>query len=145
MLINIETFKLYQGDFHCRQIFLGCSHDNGYARILEDSATDDVYVQRVTLLEGVPFEKELLGLPFKSKKFPEIFRNTKLSEWSSHSSPQTSGTAKSYNIYGGLPSRFPPPPSRHISSPDGYLQVSTFRPKPRSTSPRALYFPSLIT
>jgi hypothetical protein len=119
-----EQFKLYQGDFQCRQIFLGCSHDNGYARKLEENATDEVYVQRVTLLEGVPFEKELLGLPFKSKQFPEIFRNTKLVDYGQQSVfPHRNGAAKSYNIYGGLPSRFPPPPSRQVSA-DGYLQVS---------------------
>lgn len=119
-----EQFKLYAGDYQCRQIFLGCSHDNGYARKLEENAMDEVFVQRVTLLEGVPFEKELLGLPFKSKHFPEIFRNTKLVDYSQPSSFQPrNGVTKSYSIYGGLPSRFPPPPSRQVSA-DGYLRVS---------------------
>jgi hypothetical protein len=114
---GIETFKLYQQDFHCRQIFLGCSHDNGYARLLEDHATDDVYVKRVTLLEGVPFEKELLELPYKRKRFPDIFRDAKLNvNAPALLSPQPNGLPKTYNMFNGLPSRFPPPPSRSPST-----------------------------
>ncbi|KAF2258290.1 hypothetical protein CC78DRAFT_587336 [Lojkania enalia] len=77
-----ECFKLYLNDFHCRKIFLGCSHDNGYARILEGYSANKMYIEKIILLEGVPFEKELLHLPFSTQKFPGIFRETKLSVWS---------------------------------------------------------------
>ena len=65
-------------DLHCRQLFLGCSHDNGYARALEELSTDRLYLDRITLLEGVPFEKELAALPFDKQKFGGIFRDSKL-------------------------------------------------------------------
>ncbi|OCL12585.1 hypothetical protein AOQ84DRAFT_372948 [Glonium stellatum] len=89
----IETFKLYIHDVRCRQIFFGCSHDNGYARLLEELSTDHLYLERVTLLEGVPFEKELAVLPFNTKKFDIIFRDSKI------------------NVFGtlnGFPAPFPP-------------------------------------
>lgn len=35
-------------------------------------------VSRVTLLQGVPFEKELVALPYHTKKFDGIFRETKI-------------------------------------------------------------------
>lgn len=73
-----ETFKLFLYDYHCRQILFGCSHDNGYARLLEQFTDCREAMSRVTLLEGVPFEKELAVLPFRTKKFTGIFRDTKL-------------------------------------------------------------------
>lgn len=73
-----ENFKLHVNDFHCRQIFFGGSHDNGFARLLEQYADDKHALRRVTLLEGVPFEKELAVLPFDTVKFPGIFRDTKI-------------------------------------------------------------------
>ncbi|KAF2011566.1 hypothetical protein BU24DRAFT_435970 [Aaosphaeria arxii CBS 175.79] len=122
----IETFKLYLGDFHCRQIFFGCSHDNGYARTLEAHASDPVAVPRVTLLEGVPFEKELVDLPYKTKKFSDLFRDTKLSTaWGASSSgynsiPNSPAPVKNYNVIGGLPTRFPPP-QRQTSNSNSLL------------------------
>ncbi|KAH7139137.1 hypothetical protein B0J11DRAFT_516140 [Dendryphion nanum] len=73
----IESFKLYLDDFSCRKIFFGCSHDNGYARVLEDY-TDDLSISRVTLIGGVPFEKELIPLPFQKMVLSNIFRNAKI-------------------------------------------------------------------
>lgn len=40
--------------------------------------SDPEVLQRATLLEGTPFEKELAVLPFRTKKFPGIFRDTKI-------------------------------------------------------------------
>ncbi|KAF2272653.1 uncharacterized protein EI97DRAFT_202007 [Westerdykella ornata] len=133
----IETFKLYLRDFHCRQIYFGCSHDNGYARTLEEHTTGDAYVKRITLLEGVPFEKELLSLPFATKKFPDIFRDTKLSlGWRSPAPNNvTPGNSKNYNMFSGLPSRFPPP--RQPS-----LLDSPFQPPAQPNFPRT---PSVST
>jgi len=57
----------------------GCSHDNGYARLLEDVA-DRKNVDRITLLEGVPFERELAALQakYRSTHFKGLFRTTKI-------------------------------------------------------------------
>lgn len=37
------------------------------------------YEAKITLLEGVPFEKKLLALPYKTTKFPGLFRDRKIS------------------------------------------------------------------
>lgn len=73
-----ENFKIFSQDYHCRKLLFGCSHDNGYARVLEEYSDKSEIVSKVILLEGVPFEKELLPLPYGTKKFPGIFRDSKL-------------------------------------------------------------------
>lgn len=75
-----ELFKLYLYDCHCHQILFGCSHDNGYARLLEETMSDVQVLDHITLLEGVPFERELALLKntFKTTKFENIFRDKKL-------------------------------------------------------------------
>ena len=80
-LVFSELFKQYLYDCHCHQILFGCSHDNGYARLLEDTISDIQVVNHITLLEGVPFERELatLNKTFKTAKFVDVFRDTKLS------------------------------------------------------------------
>lgn len=72
---------------------LGCSHDNGYARILGEISNYDYLVEKITLLEGVPFGREFAVLPFKVQKFEGLFRPQKI------------------NTFGldSLPSPFPPP------------------------------------
>jgi len=104
---------------HCRQVFFGCSHDNGYARVLEKYSDDATHLHRITLLEGVPFEKELNMLPFRTKKFLGIFRDTKITVWNAPPTvlPGVNGinmqghqsypSGKSYSMIGGLPTRFP--------------------------------------
>jgi hypothetical protein len=75
-----ELFKLYLYDCHCHQIIFGCSHDNGYARLLEETLADTQVIDHITLLEGVPFEREiaLLKTAFRTTKFDPIFRDAKL-------------------------------------------------------------------
>lgn len=70
--------KLHIHGYQCRHILFGCSHDNGFARVLENYSMDQVALRDVTLLEGVPFEKELAGLPHNKTKFPGIFRDSKI-------------------------------------------------------------------
>lgn len=73
--------------------------------------TVSAYVSKVTLLEGVPFEKELLALPYKTKKLDGMFRDSKISVPGALSRVTTgSPAAKNYNMLNGMPSRFPPPP-----------------------------------
>jgi hypothetical protein len=115
-LTAIESFKVFIDDYHCRQIFFGCSHDNGFARLLEDHVESSDHVSTVTLLEGVPFEKELVDLPYKTTKLPDIFRDTKISAFGAPS--LSSPVAKNYNIITGLPTRFPA--SRASSAHDIY-------------------------
>ena len=58
---------------------LGCSHDNGYARLLEDES-NPANLNRITLLEGVPFERELriLKSRYHTTKFDGLFRDSKI-------------------------------------------------------------------
>jgi hypothetical protein len=94
--------------------------------------TDPAYVSKVTLLEGVPFEKELVVLPYETKKFPNIFRDTKISVTGL---PMSSPTAvKNYNLFTGLPARFPP--SRTSSGQDNYLMDSPVFAKLATNLPR---------
>ncbi|KAL8895583.1 MAG: hypothetical protein Q9192_003548 [Flavoplaca navasiana] len=74
-----ELFRLHLGNFHCQHIFFGCSHDNGYARLLEQY-TEPMITDRITLLEGVPFEKELYAMKAKysTTKIENLFRSTKI-------------------------------------------------------------------
>ena len=103
MLSRIETFKLNLHDCHCRHIYFGCSHDNGYARLLEEF-TEQTILQRVTLVEGVPFERELEQLKsrYQTIKFNGLFRTEKINIYKpqhheylggSKAPPQTNGLA----------------------------------------------------
>lgn len=98
---TLDNLKLQLYDYHCRHILFGCSHDNGYARLLEDlgdlSAND-----RITLLEGVPFEKELTMLKskYKTTKFEGLFRTTKINvyqtQYPSQPTPQLTPVQSQY-------------------------------------------------
>ena len=95
-----EVFKLHLFDCHCRQILFGGSHDNGYARLLEEFTTDEVSKNRITLLEGFPFEREMEALRrhFRTTKFDTLFRSSKIVA-SQHQSGYTS--LSSSNPYHG--------------------------------------------
>ena len=72
------SFNLNLSTIQCRHIILGCSHDNGYARMLEELQHDDY--EKITLLEGVPFTKELavVSHQFGNMQARELFRDTKI-------------------------------------------------------------------
>ncbi|KAJ5102090.1 hypothetical protein NUU61_004312 [Penicillium alfredii] len=76
-----ESFKLYLYNCHCHQIFLGCPSNNEYARFLEETLVDGDFSGRISLVEGLPFEKELDAAKstYRSTKFPDVFRSTKVS------------------------------------------------------------------
>jgi hypothetical protein len=109
---------MFSQDLHCRRLLFGCSHDNGYARSLEECSDRSDIVSKVVLLEGVPFEKELVPLPYRTKKFPGIFRDTKIVlnpsayayyQHISSIADTSSAALKKYNMLSGLPTRFPAP------------------------------------
>jgi hypothetical protein len=72
---------MHINDVHCMQIIFGCSHDSGYARLFEDYIYKDAR-SKITLLEGVPFEKELETLiqtyAFQRCKFGNLFRDGRI-------------------------------------------------------------------
>ncbi|GKZ89175.1 hypothetical protein AnigIFM59636_010898 [Aspergillus niger] len=58
----------------------GCADTSAYAQILVDIMEDIDLVGRVTLIEGVTFEKDLAKIKaaYRVSQFPEILRNTKI-------------------------------------------------------------------
>lgn len=128
-LTALESFKLFSRDIHCARLLFGCSHDNGYARTLEECSDRADTVQKTILLEGVPFEKELLPLPYATKKFPGLFRESKIVLYGAanpyiYAPPAASPDAqspslKTYTMLSGMPTRFPAParPSGVLDSP----------------------------
>ena len=85
----VEIFKLHLYDCHCRQILFGCSHDNGYARLLEEVSEPSIS-NSITLLEGVPFERELAQLKtkYRTTRFEGLFRTTKINIYQQHYTQQ---------------------------------------------------------
>ena len=70
---------MYDQNFHCRRILFGCSHDDEYATTLKECSNRVETVKKVVLLEGTLFEKDLVPQPYRTKKFPKLFRDKKLS------------------------------------------------------------------
>ncbi|KAJ5811604.1 hypothetical protein N7474_007905 [Penicillium riverlandense] len=75
-----ESLKLYLYNCHCHQIFLGCPSTSEYARFLEDILTDGDLTGRISLVEGLPFEKdmEVVRESYRVTSFPDIFRMVKI-------------------------------------------------------------------
>jgi hypothetical protein len=95
--VEPEIFKVNLYNCHCHQIFLGCSHDNGYARLLEETLADLELTGRISLIEGVPFERELdsIKASYRVTQFPGLFRNSKISNTSTRGAPKTQMAAPS--------------------------------------------------
>ncbi|KAI9830817.1 MAG: hypothetical protein M1819_005342 [Sarea resinae] len=75
-----EQLKLHVRNVHCQHIVFGASADNGYARELGPYSGDEKIRDRISLLEGPPFARELLELAqkFVTASCPTVFRSTKL-------------------------------------------------------------------
>ncbi|KAJ5159702.1 uncharacterized protein N7482_006706 [Penicillium canariense] len=116
-----ETFQVFLYNCHCHQIFVGCPSNFEYALFLEDVSKDNDLTGRISLVEGVPFEKELDGLKgsYRIARFPEVFRSAKMAPaWAT--APWKSA----------LPSRtlMTPSPSRqfsNLSNPPTLSRTST--------------------
>ena len=126
-----EIFKLHLYDSHCRHILFGCSHDNGYARLLEDVA-DLTIRDGITLLEGVPFERELfqLNATYKTTRFDGLFRTTKINIYNQQQYPP------------GLP---PPPVQQTTGLPPFQSPYQSGIVRTISTSPTASVNPATPT
>ncbi|KAJ5894062.1 hypothetical protein N7495_005753 [Penicillium taxi] len=75
-----ETFQIFLYNCHCHQIFLGCASNSEYAHFLDETMEDGDLSGRISLLEGVTFDKDLetAKSTYRTAKFPEVFRTTKL-------------------------------------------------------------------
>lgn len=78
-----EAFHLYLYNCHCHQVLLGCSQDAAYMRKLEDMLHDTDLMGRVSLIEGLAFEKtlDLIKSTYRVTRFPELFRDSRISVW----------------------------------------------------------------
>ncbi|EEH36427.2 CCCH zinc finger DNA binding protein [Paracoccidioides lutzii Pb01] len=74
-----EKIRLHAGNVHRKHITFASSTNSGYARLLGPYSSTEV-CNRVTMLEGPPFERELAELKdkYRTTSFPTVFRETKL-------------------------------------------------------------------
>ncbi|PGH06284.1 hypothetical protein GX51_02481 [Blastomyces parvus] len=113
-----EIFKLHAGNVHCKHIVFAASTDNGYARLLGPYSSTPEFCKRVTMLEGPPFERELVELKnkYRTTSFPTLFRATKLP-------PIRRVSFSATPVYEPTPSKSPPSyasAASFSSSPPGY-------------------------
>lgn len=75
-----ESFKLFVSDVHCKHIIFCASTDNGYARLLEQYANTPEICDRISLVEGPPFESEMaqLKVRFQVVSIGTVFCSSKL-------------------------------------------------------------------
>jgi hypothetical protein len=75
-----DQFRISLYDCHCHQVILGCSNSSYYATLLGDTIKDHRITSHITLLESIPYEKELLAMKdtLKTTTFEQVFRNTRL-------------------------------------------------------------------
>ncbi|KAK5791557.1 hypothetical protein VI817_006866 [Penicillium citrinum] len=116
---STETLQVFLYNCHCHQIFLGCPSNTEYTNFLEDILKEGDLTGRISLVEGVTFEKELETVKnsYRIAKFPEIFRSSKLAPtW-----------APAWKTTHTLPSRslLTPSPSRQFSNPPPLSRTST--------------------
>ncbi|KAJ5279118.1 hypothetical protein N7478_004490 [Penicillium angulare] len=95
----------------------GCASNPEYATFLQDTLSDGDLTGRVSLVEGITFDKELDAVngSFRIAKFPEIFRSSKIA-------PIYVAPWKT-----SLPSRslLTPSPSQQLSNPPPLSRTST--------------------
>lgn len=109
-----EHFKLHVYNNHCRQIFFGCSHDNRFARTLEEILPEPGSTDRITLLEGTPLGKELSELPYRTYKIEGLFRSQKINMYQ-HCNVNGNGIPKLQHLNPGV-APFPAPLRPTITS-----------------------------
>jgi len=80
LLSFAEMFQVFLYNCHCHQIFLGCPSNNQYGQFLERSLKEGDLTGRISLVEGVPFEKEMETVKnsYRIARFPDVFRSAKL-------------------------------------------------------------------
>ncbi|RMD44972.1 hypothetical protein DV735_g50, partial [Chaetothyriales sp. CBS 134920] len=73
-----QLLKLNLYDCHCHQVIFAPSHSGEYGAVLQEVLADSQVVSHLTLVESVPFEKELehLQSQFHSARFDSIFCKT---------------------------------------------------------------------
>ncbi|KAJ6144760.1 hypothetical protein N7470_008655 [Penicillium chermesinum] len=79
-VIRFRTFQVFLYNCHCHQIFLGCASNSEYARFLDETTKEGDLTGRISLVEGIPFDKELdsAKASYRIARFPDVLRSSKL-------------------------------------------------------------------
>jgi hypothetical protein len=75
--LRVGELEWHLKNYNCRSIVLGVSHDNGYARVLKRLENERENFDKIYLLEGPPFGRELEALRFKRIKYEDVFSSEK--------------------------------------------------------------------
>ncbi|KAM0330496.1 hypothetical protein ACHAQA_003440 [Verticillium albo-atrum] len=73
-----ELTRWHLRNYNCKHLFLGVSHDSGYAPFLDEILQDHDTRSRVTVIEGVPTVRELRSTNVNILSFEDLFRAEKL-------------------------------------------------------------------
>lgn len=122
-LIRIAQFKQDIIDVHCLHVVFCASADNGYARVLGPHRSSKTSRNKITLVEGPPFAREIreLAPAFATTSFPEVFRLQKLNRRVSFSNVPTT----------------PMDTSTPVSNYASIVRAATSRPRQDETPPSA--------
>ncbi|KOS37219.1 hypothetical protein ACN38_g11995 [Penicillium nordicum] len=128
-----EAFKLYLYNCHCHQLFLGCPSNEEYARSLTELISGANYKGRVSLVEGLPLEKEFdyfREQDYRITQFPDVFRTTKIAPMTLTAPSATNATnAPSWAApwKSAIPSRtlLTPSPTQQFQTPAPLSRTST--------------------
>ncbi|ETS77582.1 hypothetical protein PFICI_11456 [Pestalotiopsis fici W106-1] len=71
-----DTARFHLKNYNCTQVMLGVS-DPAYVQLLDD-VKDEIKSKRITILEGCPVSKEIIGTGVSVASFDAIFRAEKL-------------------------------------------------------------------
>jgi len=119
-----SELKWHIENHNCRNIILGVSHDNGYARVLDLIATDHrEMMNKIVLLEGPPFARELEALPFEKIKYADVFSPEKFDSYQIQRPPVVGPPPGLYSTvappgsYAAAVNTTPPSPPSSKSSP----------------------------
>ncbi len=142
---RLENAKWHVQNYNCKQVFLGISHDAGYAPFLDELLRDTDTNDRITVLEGAAIAPELKATGVKVARLPkDLFRGDKLVERTSAyaasaaiartaspaGSVSSSGANSSTISYANAITNGTPPP---VMS----LPLAPSKPSPRSKSTAA--------
>lgn len=129
-MLSLELFELYLYNCHCHQIILGCSADNGCSDVLESTPTDVDLAGRVSLIESVPLDEntETLRATYRITKFPDLFRDTKLT-------PVASAAASWKAVAAAPPSSDAKPPQTQALPPSPQPYVASLTRTSTNTTP----------
>ena len=124
---GIENLSLYWFNEHCKHMMLAGSADRGYVSFLRQFSAASDGASRLTLVEAVPFPPafRIVAARFQTKKFKELFRNTKFTVVDGQTKPQPTAARSSYATATAL--------APETMSPQRARQTSVTIARPTST------------